>query len=258
MPQTTNGTANTTITPRDVAPSEGRRRRVLATTPLAALAFAGSLVIGPALLPNHDGRGPIGLTTAAASTADDAAKIARALQSAKEAAGGALGGQVVETILKAYGYKCSDAAIWKILSVVPVPAVISGVITSVQCYRTTSPDPSIAERRVQTIDWNRTARGTAVTGGASIPLNVRPVPNRSRPPLRTFPNGWKLVILCQTYGERAYGPYGWSNIWDYVGDDPSGMTRFVHDASVNTGSNSMVAGLCPPSVAGYGAGVASK
>ena len=226
----------------------------------AAIAVVGivALVVGPALLPDRGGSGPIGTSRAAAAPTADADRIARALQLAREPAGGYLGGEVVEMILKANGYRCSDATIWKIASAVPTHWLVSGLLTSVQCYRVTNADPSLAERRVQTIDWSRTARGTVVTGGASIPLNVRPLPNRSRPPMRTFPSGWKLVILCQTYGEWAYGPYGWSNIWNYVGDDPSGVTRFVHDASVYTGSSGMVAGQCPASVAGYGAGVAAK
>ncbi len=72
-------------------------------------------------------------------------------------------------------------------------------------------------------------------GWASTASNV--------PVIRTFPEGWKLVIFCQTTGDWVYGRWGWTNIWNYVGRyGEAGM--FVSDGFVYTGSNSNVAGDC--------------
>jgi hypothetical protein len=72
-------------------------------------------------------------------------------------------------------------------------------------------------------------------GWASAASNV--------PVIRTFPEGWKLVLFCQTTGDWVYGRWGWTNIWDYVGrSGEAGM--FVSDGFVYTGSNGRVAGDC--------------
>lgn len=63
------------------------------------------------------------------------------------------------------------------------------------------------------------------------------------PVIRTFPEGWKLTIFCQTTGPAVYGRWGWTNVWNYVGhrgDAP----MFVSDGFVYTGTNQRVAGDC--------------
>ncbi len=99
------------------------------------------------------------------------------------------------------------------------------------CYKSTSYDPP------------RYAPGTVDTGGSAYYLNARAWPARAAPVVKTFSNGWRLTILCQTTGEWIYGRWGWTNIWDYVGEQGD-YPRFVSDGFVYTGSNGFVAGDC--------------
>ena len=86
-------------------------------------------------------------------------------------------------------------------------------------------------------DPPRWGRGTVDTGGSAYWLNARSWTGRGYPVVRTFPNGWRLTIFCQTRGEWVYGRWGWTNVWNFIGvqgDTP----RFVSDGFVFTGTNS--------------------
>jgi hypothetical protein len=109
----------------------------------------------------------------------------------------------------------------------------------VACYKETNYDPP---------RWHA---GTVSTGGSAYYLNARAWPARAAPVVRTFPNGWRLVIFCQTTGEWVYGRWGWTNVWDYVGQQGD-YPRFVSDGFVYTGSNGFVAGDCASTNYGNG------
>lgn len=104
------------------------------------------------------------------------------------------------------------------------------------CYRSTNYDPP---------RWYR--YGIVQTGnGPGGYVRARGWPGTDAPIIRTFPEGWKLVIFCQTTGPWVYGRWGWTNVWDYVGHGGYGgdAPRFVSDGFVYTGSNGFVAGDC--------------
>jgi hypothetical protein len=79
--------------------------------------------------------------------------------------------------------------------------------------------------------------------GASGYLRARGLPNTNAPIVRTFPEGWKLTIFCQTTGPTVYGRWGPTNVWNYVGRY-NGEPMFVSDGFVYTGTNNFVAGDC--------------
>jgi hypothetical protein len=119
--------------------------------------------------------------------------------------------QVAQSIFKAQGYQC-----------LPI-----GIV----CWIEGSYDPP------------RWGKGTVETGNPSYTLNARGWPGTDAPTIRTFPNGWKLVIFCQQQGPAVQGRWGRTTVWDYVGqygDAP----MFVSDGWVNTGTNGYVAGDC--------------
>jgi hypothetical protein len=90
-------------------------------------------------------------------------------------------------------------------------------------------------------DPPRWGRGVAATGGPVV--NARSWTSTRDSIVRTFPNGWKLTIFCQQTGDWVYGRWGWTNVWDYVGQQGD-TPRFVSDGFVNTGTNGFVAGSC--------------
>jgi hypothetical protein len=125
------------------------------------------------------------------------------LRSVQRAPGNALGKQILEGM----GYTCSwDRPL---------------------CYHVGSYDPP------------RWGKGTVATPV----LNARSAPNSSAPIVRTFPKDWKLIIFCQTDGERLDGLWGSTGTWNYIGRY-NGQAMFVFDGLVNTGSNDRVAGDC--------------
>lgn len=99
-------------------------------------------------------------------------------------------------------------------------------------------------------DPPRWAAGTVNTGGPPY-VNARAWPGTDAPAIRTFPNGWRLVIFCQTTGQWIYGRWGWTNVWDYVGQQGD-APRFVSDGFVYTRSNGFVAGDCAATNYGNG------
>lgn len=100
---------------------------------------------------------------------------------------------------------------------------------NITCYINGSYDPP------------RWGHGTVQTGGTY--LRARSWTQTHASVVRTFSDGWKLTIFCQTTGEWVNGRWGWTNIWDYVGQEGE-TPRFVSDGFVNTGSNGFVAGSC--------------
>ncbi|MFD8424787.1 SH3 domain-containing protein [Streptomyces sp. NPDC059466] len=73
--------------------------------------------------------------------------------------------------------------------------------------------------------------------GASV--NVRSGPGTGYSIVRVLPTGSRVVIFCQTPGEKVSGYYGTSNIWDNVGNG-----EYVADAYVKTGSDGYIAPRC--------------
>jgi surface antigen len=58
--------------------------------------------------------------------------------------------------------------------------------------------------------------------------------------LRLLSNGAKVKIKCQTYGQTVTGTFGTSNVWNRI--DGGG---YVTDTKTYTGSDGLVARLCP-------------
>lgn len=92
-------------------------------------------------------------------------------------------------------------------------------------------------------DPPRWGKGTVTTAGPQYYLNARAWPGTDAPIPRTFTNGWRLIIFCQTTGPWVYGRWGWTNVWNYVGKRGD-VPMFVSDGFVFTGSNGFVAGDC--------------
>lgn len=86
-----------------------------------------------------------------------------------------------------------------------------------------------------------TATGTVDTSGA--PLAVRAQPTSTSERVGSRADGARITIVCQTYGQRVTGTFGTSRVWDRV---RSG--GYVSDAFVRTGSDGLVAPLCPGTV----------
>lgn len=86
-----------------------------------------------------------------------------------------------------------------------------------------------------------TATGTVDTTGDPGPaLTVRARPTAASAAVGSRADGAKVTIVCQTYGQQVTGTYGTTRIWDQV---KSG--GYVSDAYVRTGSDGLVAPLCP-------------
>lgn len=79
----------------------------------------------------------------------------------------------------------------------------------------------------------------AWTGG--IGLHLRPSPARIAS-IGTVPEGATVSIQCTTRGETVSGPFGPTNLWDYV--VYNGRAGYVSDGYVNTGTNDPVAPSC--------------
>jgi hypothetical protein len=79
----------------------------------------------------------------------------------------------------------------------------------------------------------------AWTGG--IGLHLRPSPARTAS-IGTVPEGATVSIVCTTRGETVSGPFGPTDLWDYV--VYNGQAGYVSDGYVNTGTNDPVAPSC--------------
>ena len=85
------------------------------------------------------------------------------------------------------------------------------------------------------------ATGTVNTTGNPGPaLTVRAEPTSQSGAVGRRSDGARVTIVCQTYGQQVSGTYGTTKIWDKV---KSG--GYVSDAYIRTGSDGLVAPLCP-------------
>jgi cell wall-associated NlpC family hydrolase len=86
-----------------------------------------------------------------------------------------------------------------------------------------------------------TATGVVNTKGDPGPrLTVRERPTSASAAVGSRADGARITIVCQTYGQSVTGTYGTSRVWDKVASG-----GFVSDAYVRTGSDDLVAPLCP-------------
>lgn len=83
-----------------------------------------------------------------------------------------------------------------------------------------------------------TVTGVVDTNGAN--LNVRAGPGTSYAVVGSRADGATVTIQCQTYGETITGTRGTSRIWNRIGSG-----QFIPDAYTYTGSDGLVAPLCP-------------
>jgi LasA protease len=79
----------------------------------------------------------------------------------------------------------------------------------------------------------------AWTGGIGVYL--RPTPART-PFVGSVPEGATVNIQCTTRGETVLGPFGPTDLWDFV--LYNGQAGYVSDGYVNTGTNDPVAPSC--------------
>ena len=210
----------TTKPPRPARWRGRKMRRALGTLVIASLLFAGGTITN-GNTPLHaqsaqamPAAAPVGSVNASILRVVAPTWLVKLL---KETVGDWAGGDILESM----GYTCP----------IGLPLIA--------CYKSTSYDPP------------RYAGGTVDTGGSAYYLNARTWPARNAPVVRTFPNGWRLTILCQTTGEWVNGRWGPTNIWNYVGHQGD-RPRFVSDGFVYTGSNGFVAGDCANT--NYGSG----
>ena len=78
---------------------------------------------------------------------------------------------------------------------------------------TPSPAPAQAPSQLAH-DGSGASFQVAWTSG--IGLHIRPSPDRTAPSLGTVPDGATLSIGCTTRSETVTGPFGPTNLWDYV------------------------------------------
>ena len=79
--------------------------------------------------------------------------------------------------------------------------------------------------------------GRVNTAGA--PLTIRSAATTNSTALGSVGDGAQVTIKCQKRGQSVKGTYGTSDIWDKIG------SGFIADAFVSTGSDGLVAPLCP-------------
>ena len=80
----------------------------------------------------------------------------------------------------------------------------------------------------------------AWTGG--IGLHIRPSPDYTGASIGIVSDGATLSIGCTTTGETVSGPFGPTDLWDYV--SYNGQVGYVSDGYLNTGTNDPVAPSC--------------
>jgi hypothetical protein len=98
------------------------------------------------------------------------------------------------------------------------------------------------------------ARGTVDTAGSPGPaLTVRERPTSTAPVTGSRRDGARITIVCQSYGELVDGKLGVTRVWDRIGDG-----GYVSDAYVRTGSDGLVAPLCPGAVRPQDGSVAKR
>ena len=85
------------------------------------------------------------------------------------------------------------------------------------------------------------ATSGTVTGTGSC-LNERTGPGTGYSVITCISDGTSVGIACQTTGDTVTGPWGPTNIWDYI--DYGNRGGYVTDAYVYTGTNGFVAPHC--------------
>jgi hypothetical protein len=73
-------------------------------------------------------------------------------------------------------------------------------------------------------------------------LNIRPEPDTALPSVGHVADGTALHIECTTYGQTIAGGGGTTSLWDRV--TYNGVTGYVTDSRINTGTNQPVAPSC--------------
>ena len=94
---------------------------------------------------------------------------------------------------------------------------------------------------------NYTSQNRCNTGGAAVgrvntagaALTIRRSATTNSDAIGSVGDGAQVTISCQKRGQSVKGTYGTSDIWDKVGGG------FIADAFVSTGSDGLVAPLCP-------------
>lgn len=98
-----------------------------------------------------------------------------------------------------------------------------------------------------------TENSTAVTGRVDthgIPLTMRSGPGTGYLAVGSLPEGATVTIVCQAHGTTESGDYGPTDVWDRLSDG-----SYVTDAWIDTGTDKMVAPLCPGAPAPPGGGI---
>jgi surface antigen len=85
------------------------------------------------------------------------------------------------------------------------------------------------------------ATSGTISGTGSC-LNERTGPGTGYSVITCIPDGTAVGIACQTTGTTVTGPWGATNIWDYI--DYGNRGGYVTDAYVYTGTNGFVAPYC--------------
>ncbi|WP_147427358.1 CHAP domain-containing protein [Micromonospora globbae] len=83
------------------------------------------------------------------------------------------------------------------------------------------------------------AAGTGTINAWGDPVNVRSGPGTNFGVTGSLADGTLVTIHCTTRGTNVEGPYGWTDVWNMIGND-----RWVADALVDTGTMNPVAGPC--------------
>ncbi|MFI9254125.1 hypothetical protein [Streptomyces sp. NPDC053069] len=222
---------------------------------MAAALLALGLTAVPTAFPVREGGGTAHAAPAGSTIRDFLLAHRKEIKAAVDTAGDGAGGTVVDQFLGASGWHCPSLGNQLLDFILGITPRIGDVATAL-CWQDTAADPSFHQRRLDTVDASRAVTGTVNSGDPTVPLNVRTTPSTSKPVVRTLSPGAQVTIFCQTRAETVlYGPWAPTNVWDYIGDDATGMTQFVTDGSMDTGSNDLVTPQCPDAVAGYGAGV---
>ncbi|MEV4759541.1 CHAP domain-containing protein [Micromonospora sp. NPDC049559] len=83
------------------------------------------------------------------------------------------------------------------------------------------------------------AAGTGKINSWGDPVNVRSGPGTGYSVVGSLAHGTTVTIQCTARGTNVEGPYGWTDLWDNIGNN-----RWVADALVDTGTMNPVAGAC--------------
>jgi uncharacterized protein YraI len=83
------------------------------------------------------------------------------------------------------------------------------------------------------------AQAHTVSVIAGYTVNVRTGPGTSYPAIATVSGGQRVAIACTVRGQTVNGPYGATDVWDYIH-----LEGYVSDAFVYTGQSTPVGPAC--------------